>query len=127
MVENKHNTSRVIPPPSLPSTRIIVNQTNLVNNLVNNQFSKTVDNLSLDTMVENKHNTSNPQNTGPPRTGDNDKTKDKISVAKEDKVSITREDQENENNQRKEIDLEMPDVVLIKGADKNLEDIEEKS
>jgi len=124
----------VIPPPSLPSTNIIVNQTNLVNNLVNNQFSKTVDNLSLDTMVENKHNTGNPQNTGPTRTGDNDKTKDKIFVAKEDNVSITREDQENENNQRKEIemvkhsqDLEIPDVVLIKGDDKNLEDIEEKS
>merc|ERR1719320_448677 len=97
MVENKHNTSRVIPPPSLPSTRIIVNQTNLVNNLVNNQFSKTVDNLTLDTMVENKHNTGNPQNTGHTRTGDNDKTKDNISIVKEDKVSITREDQENEN------------------------------
>merc|ERR1719320_1173307 len=105
MVENKHNTSRVIPPPSLPSTRIIVNQTNLVNNLVNNQFSKTVDNLTLDTMVENKHNTGNPQNTGPTRTEDNDKTKDKIFVAKEDNVSITREDQENENNQRKEMEM----------------------
>merc|ERR1712241_190592 len=75
----------VIPPPSLPSTNIIVNQTNLVNNLVNNQFSKAMDNLSLDTVVENKHNTDNAQMTVHGRTGGNEETQDKISVTKEDK------------------------------------------
>jgi len=124
----------VIPPPSLPSTNIIVNQTNLVNNLVNNQFSKAMDNLSLDTVVENKHNTDNAQKTVHARTGGNEETQDKISVAKEDKIPVAKEGQENENNQRQKIemmrhsqDLEIPDVVLIKGEDKHHEDIDDKS
>merc|ERR1719234_2004925 len=108
----------VIPPPSLPSTNLIVNQTNLVNNLVNNQFSKAVDNLSLDTVLENKHNTDNTHNTVHTRTGGNEETQDKISVP------VAEEGQEKENNQRKKIemmrhsqDLEIPDVFLIKGEE----------
>jgi len=46
----------VIPPPSMPSTNLIVHQTNLVNTLINNQFSKTVDNLTIESAVENVQN-----------------------------------------------------------------------
>lgn len=112
----------VIPPPSLPSTNIIVNQTNLVNNLVNNQFSKAVDNLTIDTEVENLH----------------DNTKQVKVKELSDNTSFmsskTEEYLDNENEQRNEIeqmrqsqDLELPDFVVSADHVEHSEDIDDKS
>jgi len=114
----------VIPPPSLPSTNIIVNQTNLVNNLVNNQFSKTMDNLTLDTATENKQNSTNTQNIVQVRTGEEGTGQSNFSLAEE---NIETSQGEKIEMMRQSQDLELPHIVLSEKDDKNVEDIEEKS
>merc|ERR1712128_272895 len=118
----------VIPPPSLPSTTSIVNQTNLVNNLVNNQFSKAVDNLTIDSAVENLQ--SNNKQTGGKVCKEDSLIRDLTQSARSSK---TEEYLDNENRQimkiemmRQSEDLELPDVVLSDDY-KQSEDIDDKS
>jgi len=118
----------VIPPPSLPSTTSIVNQTNLVNNLVNNQFSKAVDNLTIDSAVENLQ--SNNKQTGGKVCKEDSLIRDLTQSARSSK---TEEYLDNENRQimkiemmRQSEDLELPDVVLSDDY-KQSDDIDDKS
>ena len=84
----------VIPPPSMPNTNFIVTQTNIVNNLVNNQFSKPVDNLTIDTEVETTQNNTNQMIV---KVKDEVSTNTNMTVSSESVKKI--EHIENEKNQ----------------------------
>jgi len=98
----------VIPLPSQSSNTLVVNQTHLVNNLVNNQFSKTVSNLT--TNLESEKECTSNQKIVRVQNKD-DKMRD--DTEREEK---TREILDNEKNSISEIERKKEEVFVRKAT-----------